>query len=91
MAKIKISTTNKKDFKNVFYAGNHDACLLSVLNKQSDVCGMSSINFSARLADKTFKLEDVRIIHKSDRVPPAPLAYSNKVSSEDKKKIKDAV
>jgi len=91
LAKIKISTTGKKDFKNVFYAGNHDACLLSVLNKQSDVCGMSSLNFSARLEDKTFKIEDVRIIHKSDLVPPAPLAYSNKVSPEDKKKIKDAV
>ena len=29
-------------FKKVFYAGSHDACLLAVLNKQSDVCGMSS-------------------------------------------------
>ena len=78
LAKIKLSTTDKNDFKKVFYAGSHDACLLAVLNKQADVCGMSSRNFEARLADKTFKKSDVRIIHKSDRVPPPPLAYSKK-------------
>ena len=76
LTKINLSTTNKDHFKNVFYAGSHDACLLAVLNNQSDVCGMSSRNFEARLADNTFKMEQVRIIHKSDPVPPPPLAYS---------------
>ncbi len=91
LAKINLSTTNKDHFKNVFYAGSHDACLLAVLNNQSDVCGMSSRNFEARLADNTFKLEQVRIIHESDPVPPPPLAYSKKISLEDRKKIKKAV
>lgn len=91
LAKIKLSTTNKNDFKNVFYAGSHDACLLAVINKQADVCGMSSRNFEARLADNTFKKNDVRILHKSDRVPPPPLAYSKKIPLEDRKKIQKAV
>ena len=91
LAKINLSTTDKSDFKNVFYAGSHDACLLAVLNKQADVCGMSSRNYEARLADKTFKKDDVRIIHKSDRVPPPPLSYSKKIPLEDRKKIKKAV
>ena len=91
LAKINLSTTNKGHFKNVFYAGSHDACLLAVLNNQSDVCGMSSRNFEARLADNTFKMEQVRIIHKSDPVPPPPLAYSKKIPLEDRKKIKKAV
>ena len=91
LAKINLSTTNKSDFKKVFYAGSHDACLLAVLNKQADVCGMSSRNFEARLADKTFKRSDVRILHKSDRVPPPPLAYSKKIPLEDRKKIQRAV
>ena len=91
LAKIKLSTTNKNDFKKVFYAGSHDACLLAVLNKQADVCGMSSRNFEARLSDKTFKRSDVRILHKSDRVPPPPLAYSKKIPLEDRKKIQKAV
>jgi len=91
LAKIDLFITNKKDFKNVFYAGSHDACLLAVLNNQADVCGMSSRNFDARLADKTFKKIDVRIIHKSDRVPPPPLSYSKKIPLEDRKKIKKAV
>ena len=91
LAKINLSTTNKDHFKNVFYAGSHDACLLAVLNNQSDVCGMSSRNFEARLADNTFKIEQVRIIHKSDPVPPPPLADSKKIPLEDRKKIKKAV
>ena len=32
IAKINLSIKDKKDFKNVFYAGSHDACLLAVLN-----------------------------------------------------------
>jgi len=91
LVKINLSTTNKDHFKNVFYAGSHDACLLAVLNNQSDVCGMSSRNFEARLADNTFKLNQVRIIHESDPVPPPPLAYSKKIPLEDRKKIKKAV
>ena len=91
LAKIKLSITNNNDFKNVFYAGSHDACLLAVINNQADVCGMSSRNFEARLADNTFKKSDVRILHKSDRVPPPPLAYSKKIPLEDRKKIQKAV
>jgi phosphonate transport system substrate-binding protein len=91
LSKINLLTTNKEDFKNVFYAGSHDACLLSVLNNKADICGMSSRNFDARLTDGTFKSEQVRIIHRSDPVPPPPLAYSKKIALEDRKKIKKAV
>ena len=91
LSKVDLSIKNKKNFKNVFYAGSHDACLLAVINKKADVCGMSSRNFEARLADNTFKKEDVRIIHKSNKVPPPPLAYSKKIAIEDRKKIKSAV
>ena len=88
LSKINLSIKNKEHFENVFYAGSHDACLLSVLNNQSDVCGMSSRNFEARLEDGTIKLTDVRIIHKSDRVPPPPLAYSKSIPKEDREKLK---
>ena len=91
LSKINLSINNKDHFKKVFYAGSHDACLLAVINNQSDVCGMSSRNFEARLEDGTFNEEDVRIIHKSDRVPPPPLAYSKNIPLEDREKIKQAV
>ena len=91
LSKINLSSKNKDHFENVFYAGSHDACLLSVINNQADVCGMSSRNYEARLEDGTFKKEDVRIIHKSNRVPPPPLAYSKMIPIEDRDKIKKAV
>ena len=52
---------------------------------------MSSRNFEARLEDGIIALNDVRIIHKSDRVPPPPLAYSKLIPLEDRNKIKKAV
>ena len=83
LSKINYSIKNKDHFDKVYYAGSHDACLLAVLNNQSDVCGMSSRNFEARLEDGTFKKEDVRIIHKSDRVPPPPCLLYTSPSPRD--------
>ena len=90
LSKIELSVTRKGDFKNVFYAGSHDACLLAAINGHADVCGMSSRNFDARLADGTFKREQVRIIHQSDPVPPPPLAYSKKLPQDIRDNLKKA-
>lgn len=87
---LKINISVKNDFKNVFYAGSHDACLLSVLNGHADVCAMSSRNFDARLADGTFKRSEVKIIHTSPPVPPPPLAYSKRLPQNVRDKIKSA-
>jgi phosphonate transport system substrate-binding protein len=91
LSKIRLFIKNKDHFKKVHYAGSHDACLLSVLNEQADVCGMSSRNFEARLKDNTIKMDQVRIIHKSSPVPPPPLAYSKNIPLEDRNKIKKAI
>lgn len=90
LLKIGLSVKNPKHFKKVFYAGSHDACLLAAINKHTDVCGMSSRNFDARLADGTFKKSQVRIIHTSTPVPPPPLAYSKRLPQEVRDKIKAA-
>ena len=74
----------------MFYAGSHDACLLTVINAHADVCGMSSRNFDARIRDGTFKRAQVRIIHTSPPVPPPPLAYSKRLPKEVRDKIKAA-
>jgi phosphonate transport system substrate-binding protein len=88
LVKIGLSVKNKDDFQNVHYAGSHDACLLAVINKHVDVCGMSSRNFDARITDGTIKREQVRIIHRSSPVPPPPLAYSKNLPLEIRNKIK---
>ena len=90
LSKIGLNTENKKHFKRVFYAGSHDACLVAAINKHVDVCGMSSRNFDARLADGTFKRGQVRIIHTSTPVPPPPLAYSTRLPKPVRDKLKRA-
>ena len=87
----KIGLSTARDFKRVFYAGSHDACMMSIRNKHADVCGVSSRNFDARLKDQTFKKDDFRIIHVSSPVPPPPLAYSTKLPEQVRNKIRAAV
>jgi len=88
LMKAGLSIKNKNDFKRVYYAGSHDACMMAALNKHVDVCGMSSRNFDARIADGTISLEQIRIIHRSSPVPPPPLAYSKNLPLEIRNKIK---
>ena len=63
---------------------------MAAINEHVDVCGMSSRNFDARVADGTLDPSQVRIIHKSTPVPPPPLAYSKKLPLEIRNKIKTA-
>jgi len=88
LMKAGLSIKNKNDFKQVYYAGSHDACMMAALNKHVDVCGMSSRNFDARIADGTISLDQIRIIHRSSPVPPPPLAYSKSLPLEIRNKIK---
>jgi phosphonate transport system substrate-binding protein len=90
LLKAGLPTDNKDNFKRIVYAGSHDACLFSVINEQADVCGMSSRNYDARLKDKSFTEDQVRIIHKSPLVPPPPLAYVKSLPQTLRDKIKAA-
>jgi len=91
LIKSGLNIRNRDDFKRVVYAGSHDACLLAVVNGQADICGMASHNFEGRTGDGTVDPGSVRIVHKSPKVPPAPLAYSKKLPAEVRQKIKNAV
>ena len=90
LVKIGIDPSIQENFKQLVYAGSHDACLLAVINKQVDVCGMSSRNFDARVKDGTITIDQVKIIHRSPLVPPPPLAYSKNLSKELRERIKAA-
>ncbi|MHC4187084.1 MAG: phosphate/phosphite/phosphonate ABC transporter substrate-binding protein [Planctomycetota bacterium] len=91
LLKVGLDIHKKKDFENIFYAGSHDAALIAVVNGQADICGMSSHNFKGRTTDGTVSLDAVRIVHKSPRVPPAPLAYSKKLPVEIREEVKNGV
>jgi phosphonate transport system substrate-binding protein len=91
LLKFKLNIRKKEDLKQVFYAGSHDASLMSVVNGQADICGVASHNYKGRTEDGTVNPDDVRIVHTSPLIPPAPLAYSRKLPLEIRQKIKGAV
>ena len=86
-----MRTDDDKAFKIVQYTGSHDSAIMAVLYGTADFAGVSSVNWDARIKDKTIDLEDFRIIHSSPPIVGAPLAYSRKLPIEVRKKIKEAV
>ncbi|MGH8717867.1 MAG: phosphonate ABC transporter substrate-binding protein [Burkholderiales bacterium] len=80
----------KTHFKTVRSA-NHEANLLSVVNKQVDVATNNNENlerFKARFPDK---VNDVRIIWKSPLIPNDPLVWREDLPADVKAKIGDFV
>ena len=49
------------------------------------------LKYAGDISSPVIKQDDIKIIHKSDRVPPPPLAYSKSIPLEDRNKIKKAV
>jgi phosphonate transport system substrate-binding protein len=91
LRKVGLSVKTPGHFKQVFYSGSHDACMLATINRRADVCGVSSRNYDARIADRTIREDQVRIVHRSDPVPPPPLSYSKRLPVEVREKLKKAV
>lgn len=91
LRKAGLNIKDKTHFKNIYYAGSHDACLMSVANGQADICGMSNHNYEARIKDGTVNADSVRVIHTSPKIVPAPLVYSKKIPEEIRLKIKKAI
>ena len=91
LLQINLDTKNADDFEIVQYAGSHDAAIMSVLYQTADVGGVSSVNWDARILDKTINPEDFTIIHSSPPIMGAPLAYSKTLPSEIRQRVKKAV
>lgn len=62
-------------FKEVTYAGSHDASLLALANKSVDVCAVQDITFDDKVAKKEIDEKNFKILVKSAPLPPSPLAH----------------
>jgi phosphonate transport system substrate-binding protein len=80
----------EKDFKNVVYAGGHDAVELAVKNKKAAAGADSDITYEKMAAKKLISPEENIIIAKSDPLPGSPIAYRQDLPEELKEKIRQA-
>lgn len=82
---------NKVDPKTLFKAvriGNHEANLLSVLNKQVDVAVNNTENLGRyRVNTGKDPYEQVRVLWKSPLIPADPMVYRKDLPADLKKKI----
>jgi len=91
LLQIDLDTKNLDDFEVAQYAGSHDAAIMAVLYGTADVGGVSSVNWDARILDKTIDPNDFTIIHSSPPIMGAPLAYSKKLPLKVRQALKKAV
>lgn len=79
-----------KDFRNVMYAGGHDAAALAVKNRKVDAASMDDITFN-NMKEKAFISDkDIKVIFQSDPIPGSPWAWRKDLPAELKTKIKTA-
>jgi len=77
-------------FKQVIYSGSHDACLLSVKNKQVDVAAISSRKLPGFIKSGLIEEGEIKIIYESVEIPADPITYRTDLPQEVKDSIKSA-
>jgi len=79
------------DFKEVIFAGGHDAVHLAVKAGHVDVGASSDSTYKRMIKSGAISEDDVVIIWESDPIPPSPWAVRRDLDPELKEKIRDAL
>ena len=79
------------NFSQTFYAGSQEEAVKQMLSGDGDVAAISEINLHQQFADGSLKKSDVKIIHRSDPIPGAPIVCLSSLSKNLKNKLQQAI
>lgn len=77
-------------FSNEIYAGSHDAALMAVTQKQTDIAVVSSRKLPGMYESGLTSPDEIKVVYESDQIPADPVSYSSELPDDVKKKIRDA-
>ena len=80
-----------KVFKKVGFVGSHDAAILSVKQKTSDMAATNNQDFAINVNNKAVTAQDDINIWNSQEIQGSPFAYRSDLSSDVKAKIANAI
>ncbi len=78
-------------FRQLTYAGSHDAAELAVKNRTVDAAADNDITYEKMLAKGLITKQSNRILVTSNPLPGSPLVYRNDLDKATKQKIKQAI
>jgi len=81
--------TNGKFFESVSFSGAHQNGLQAVLKGDIDAAPCASDIYNRELQAGKFKESDVRIIHKSPKIPDSPIAIRGDLPEDFKKAVRE--
>jgi phosphonate transport system substrate-binding protein len=78
-------------FKKVGFVGSHDAAILSVKQKTSDMAATNNQDFAINVDNKAVTAQDDINIWNSQEISGSPFAYRSDLSDDEKTKISHAI
>lgn len=86
---IGINLENVNEFREIVRVHTHDEAIRLVAEGRVDAAPVSSVNFDENLAKGTIDADAVRVVHRSQDIPGAPLVYLASLPADLKKTLKD--
>ena len=77
-------------FSNVIYAGSHDAALMAVTQKQTDLAVVSSRKLPGMFESGVAKPEDIKVVLESEQIPADPVSFSSSLPEHVKETLRKA-
>ncbi len=91
LAGVEINLDNESEFAAIVPAHNHDEALRLLLDGSVDVTPVSSINIDENIRGGQIDAAAIRVIHRSQNIPGAPLVYLKNLAPELKSTLKTLV
>ena len=88
---IGININQNSNFTEIIQTQNHDESINLLLNTDADVASVSSINLEEHIKRNKSDKNKIRIIHKSQPIPGAPLVFSTQLDASSRDIIKQLV
>ncbi|SVB74775.1 uncharacterized protein METZ01_LOCUS227629, partial [marine metagenome] len=86
-----INLADGSGLKDVVIAHDHDVAIHHLIEDKVDVAAVSSINLQEHFDRNILKPDQIRVVHRSQEIPAAPLVYSCNLPETVKLKIKTVI
>ena len=91
LADVGINLDNPGEFADVVRVANHDEALRAVLDGRADVAALSSVNLEQAEREGAVAPGVLRVIHRSQDIPGAPLVCSRSLDEATREMLKDLI
>ena len=91
LADVGINLDNEGEFAAIIGVANHDEALRAVLDGRADVAALSSVNLEEAQREGTVASGALRVIHRSQDIPGAPLVCSRILDGATREMLKDLI